>query len=371
MKAQRPAYIVLLSHGVGGAEKRFTENWLYLRQAGYPVHLVISALTHEQLLRQPGFEALQQQADAIQVFHASSRRYSATVRAVWPILRQIPRGALVHYPLAHVPFLARWQGQKLVISWVNVSIPKAESWRQWKRVAMPWLSFYEADHLDVLNPDNVSQLQRRPRLGRKTTLTRGGTFVNFDLYQPAPVKKNQVVYLGRLEPGKNALSYVQLIPAVAAILRSRNLTLPQFAIYGNGTEEAAIQALLQTPPYQALDIVTGYCDQPQQVLAQAKVFISVQRTSNYPSKALAEAMACGCYPIITDIGESRLMADADLAGFISPPLSAEKLADAIARPLTMDEPSFTALSTRIVAMTRSRFSLAAQAGYLAELYGYQ
>jgi glycosyltransferase involved in cell wall biosynthesis len=50
-------------------------------------------------------------------------------------------------------------------------------------------------------------------------------------------------------------------------------------------------------------------------LRDASIFLSLQQENNYPSQALLEAMACGCIPIVTDVGETRKIVNED-SGFL-------------------------------------------------------
>ncbi|WP_368655539.1 glycosyltransferase family 4 protein [Castellaniella ginsengisoli] len=55
------------------------------------------------------------------------------------------------------------------------------------------------------------------------------------------------------------------------------------------------------------------CQNPFEVLARAKIFLSLQDEENYPSQALLEAMASGCAVIATDVGETRRLLDESCA----------------------------------------------------------
>lgn len=363
-----PAYVVILSQGVGGAEKRFAENYLELRRRGHPVFLVVSELTATQLAAQPGFQDIA--GDHVLTFRPESKRYSDLVRAVRPILQATPKGATLHFPLAYTPFAARARGQRLIVSWVNVALPRSLAPRRLKATLVPWLSFLEADRIDILNPGNLALIKRVPRLGGKASLTAGGTFVNFDVYRPA-AKKPLVVFLGRLEAEKNALALVRLLPEIVAGLKEAGIAPPAFRIAGAGAEAEAIEALLRTAAYADIEVESGYVDDPRALLAKSRVFLSLQRTSNYPSKALAEAMACGAFPVITEIGESRLMADEAIAAFVPRDLSAGSLVEALKKPLALDDEGFAALSARVVEAARARFRLEVQADYFARLYGFE
>ncbi len=45
------------------------------------------------------------------------------------------------------------------------------------------------------------------------------------------------------------------------------------------------------------------------MLGEARVFVSLQRTDNYPSQALLEAMACGAAAVATDVGLTWKLVD--------------------------------------------------------------
>ncbi|GAA0772365.1 glycosyltransferase family 4 protein [Castellaniella ginsengisoli] len=64
------------------------------------------------------------------------------------------------------------------------------------------------------------------------------------------------------------------------------------------------------------------CQDPFDVLARSKIFLSLQDKENYPSQALLEAMASGCAVIATDVGETRRLLDESCAILIKPDASA-------------------------------------------------
>lgn len=61
--------------------------------------------------------------------------------------------------------------------------------------------------------------------------------------------------------------------------------------------------------------------------SEAKIFLSLQRFSNYPSQSLLEAMASECAVIATDVGETRLLLDDTNSLLIN--YEAEELIEAI------------------------------------------
>ncbi len=59
------------------------------------------------------------------------------------------------------------------------------------------------------------------------------------------------------------------------------------------------------------------------------MFVSLQRTDNYPSQALLEAMACECAVVATDVGQTSKLVDDRVGTRVSPDPSA--VADAVCR----------------------------------------
>ena len=188
-----------------------------------------------------------------------------------------------------------------------------------------------------------------------------------DLAHFTPKRKQaKVAFLGRLEREKGALTFVH-----AALEASRRLEAlgiaAKFNLYGaEGDESNRIRRCLAGHP--EAPIYVDYADDPKEALADAKVFVSLQRNSNYPSKALAEAMACGCVPVVTDAGESRLMVDSDLAEFVAKDCSPDEVASAIVRLLTLPHTDYEQRSQAVRCFAERRFKISVQAEYYAKLY---
>lgn len=366
----RRVYIVLSTAGVGGAEKRFTDNWHALRQAGMDVHLVMDERTHAGLRQQPGMAevlAPDAQLHVQDLGNNHYRLYCATVRSFFA--RQ-PRCAIVHYPLAHVPGVQARHGHRLVMSWVNSAMPPLNR-LHWRNGVGAWLAFLAADHIDVLNPNNLSGIRRVPGMAAKTSLTAGGTQIDARLYRPAE-KALDMVFLGRAEPEKQALRFVRLLPEVHRRLQQAGHCGYRFVVCGDGTEAEAIRALAATAPFQGASGVPlqfGYSPQPEQVLGRAAVYFSLQRSSNYPSRALAEAMACGAFPLMTEVGETALMVKGlPHHGYVPRDFGAGDLANALHTYLATDAATRARWVVEIAAFAAQRFAQGRQAAYFADIY---
>lgn len=365
-----PVYLVIPSAGVGGMEKRLVEVWLQLASHHAALHLVVSHQTHAALLARPDLGDLAALAERVILFDPGSGRFHAMMRALIGVTWRFQRGATVHYLLNAPPLVDRLLGHRMILSWVANYSPRLGRTRAANTI---WLTaraaFFSAHRIDVLNPSVADDLRRSRLLTRRINVTPGGTFADFDHFRPAAHKRNVVVFLGRTESGKNALAFVHAIPLIASRL-ARAGRIARYLVYGAPAgQEVEITRLLASDAYSRIEVERGHTTDPAAILASAKVFVSLQVPSNYPSKALVEAMGCGCVPVINVSGESRLMADDALACYIPAAFSPKELAEAVAGILLMEEPAFAARSSAVREQAIARFRIEPQVEYFAALWG--
>jgi len=103
-------------------------------------------------------------------------------------------------------------------------------------------------------------------------------------------------------------------------------------------------------------------------LEKSKIFLSLQKYSNYPSRALAEALVCGNIPIITDVGESRLMISKDLGRFIPVKFSCKDLLEAILEIFAYSFDEYKRRAIDIKTFADRQFSIKRISDYYIHLY---
>ncbi len=279
-----------------------------------------------------------------------------------------PRGIAVHYPLTYPLLLKRLFNHFVIVSWVANCAPSRRYKRRLPRV-MTWLGFIEANAVDVLNPSSYRLIARSLLLKRKASLTYGGTHVNSRLYNPKE-KEYIASFLGRLIPEKQGLRYVQLLPLVSSILEAKGLPVPDFYICGWGEEEEAIRNLIATNEYSNISVKLFASNNPAQILSRTMIFFSLQVSSNYPSKALAESMVAGAFPVLSESPDSELMIDPSLPhAFIPVDFSACHIASAIEVAWRASEEWGDELFKAISDSSAKRFSISKQADYFSRIYG--
>lgn len=363
----RRVYIVLSTMGVGGAEKRFTDIWWALRDRGMDVHLVMDRRTHSALTQQKQYVMRLSEHPNLHVLDFGGPSYIHFVRAMWKFFKTQPARAIVHYPLASAPLVQSRFKHRMVVSWVDSSFPRVRMGRL-KYTLPVWGSFVVADRIDVLNPNNLRVISAFPGMRGKASLTTGGTHIDCDLYRPL-TKDLDFVFLGRIEPEKQSLRFVQALPEVHRTLQAWGFGGYRFVVCGEGSESAAVAEVARTPAFQSVPFSFGFTSEPENVLGRASVFFSLQKTSNYPSKALAEAMASGAFPVVTDAGESPLMMEGcPHYAFVPVDFSAADIANALRGFLELDSAERDRLPSSVSEYAAKRFTVEKQAAYFAKLY---
>lgn len=186
-----------------------------------------------------------------------------------------------------------------------------------------------ANTIDVLYPSGIDFI-RSVKSNANVEIT-PGTFTDLKCFNPGEKKKIMVFAAARLEQSKNPMLLIEACNQVKEYIRENQY---QIVVLGQGKLEKEIIDKIEK--YGIKDIVhlEGY-RRTEQYLPNARVFFSLQREENYPSQALAEATACGCYLIITDVGDSRRCANSNFASFIN--IDSNELADAILYYINMNE----------------------------------
>ena len=363
----RRVYIVLSTVGVGGAEKRFTDIWHTLVSRGVDVHLVMDTQTYQRMVQQSGYSERLIRRNELHVRDLGGNNFSKFCRAISDFFESQPRHATVHYPLAWAPGIQLRFGHRLVVSWVSSAMPPFTR-TNWRGGIGAWAAFLAAERVDILNPDNLRRMSQIPWMKGKVSLTQGGTHVDVRQYRPL-AKDLDFVFLGRTDPEKQSLRFVEALPEVHRILQREGFGGYRFVVCGEGSEFGAIAALARSSVFQTFPFEYGFSGSPEAVLGRASVFFSLQRTSNYPSKALAEAMACGAFPVLTAVGESTLMVDGCRHHYFVPrDFSPNDIAESLLRYLALNSTERNSAMREIAEFAAKRFVVGQQASYFADMY---
>ncbi len=159
--------------------------------------------------------------------------------------------------------------------------------------------------------------------------------VDTERFRPAPVKKNWVVYAGRLVPQKQPLLFVEMVHE-ALVVAPERCTGWRFLMFGKGPMEADVRTAIER--YRLADkIELSHSGSLNGLFAESKVFVSTQDFENFSSLAMLEAMAAGNAVIARDVGQTRWFVRHRENGYLAAEDTPRGLANALLRYLAEPE----------------------------------
>lgn len=141
-----------------------------------------------------------------------------------------------------------------------------------------------------------------------------GTFTDLDVFHPAQKRKRIVLLAARLDEVKNPYGFVGAIKLAATTLREQGY---EALLCGQGENYQSLASLITRLGIDDCLKMPGYV-KPEDVLREASVACLLSREENYPSQALAEATACGCYLIATNVGNTSFLVEPSFGALVEP-----------------------------------------------------
>jgi len=198
-----------------------------------------------------------------------------------------------------LPLMLLRPDHRTVISVVhNLPLLAGSTWAlQFYRLALS-----RCHGIDALSEGVRADLLERGLSGDRMFVS-NGSVVDTVRFQPALQKAPWVVFSGRLVEEKNPLLFIEAVPAVLQLVPEA-----KFYMLGEGPLAPRVEQALDRLKLREA-VTVGFRPDPAPVLSKARVFVSLQRTDNYPSQALLEAMACGMAVVATDVGQTCKLVD--------------------------------------------------------------
>lgn len=356
-------YIIICKDGIGGAEKRFVGLWLHLQRTGHRhVVLLISRELRQKLGTLREFAELASFDDSIRTF--DSRGGLRSLRALLLHLWLADRRSVFHFIHVPPPLVQRFPSRRTVYSMT------AATWKFHNMAGLltTYAGMVGVQLIDVLNESVWTQLRRTLFWRRQSILLTPNSFVDSTFYQPAPyaAKRNRLTFLGTFTRDKGIFRLVELLPEIDDRLRNAGYEV-EYRLLGRDVEHPGIQdACSKLRP--RIDVEAYEEANPVDVLASSKVFLSLQQTTNYPSKSLLEALSCGALPIVTDVPESRRIAPDTVASYVPREFTAADIAEESVRIFGLAEAEFALRVRAARDHLRANFSLETMAAHYLDLY---
>ena len=370
MKQSPPVYFIFSTTVVGGSEKRFMELWWHLKQHG---EVPVFCFLHDALMqgiKQHVFlgQIVNKYPDSFIVYSIdsslSSFKYQYALSNL--IKEKIPANAVLHYVLLYPAYVAFLSKHRTLYSLTESSLQNVNI----KGRLFYWLCAIRSHKVDILDPSIFRVMKKFLFLKSKNIHYTPGSFVDTKHFFPATPKKNQLVFLGRFFYVKQIIRLVQLLPDINRILAEKNVGIENFEwlLLGYGQEEDEIRRLVAQESYKGINIQVMEAHQPEKYLAASKVIFSLQLRNNYPSKSLLEAMAAGNIPLVTDVGDTRKMADPAFSYYVPENFSAADIAHALFEILSLSDEALSKKMTLAREHVQRYFTIEASVDYYEKLY---
>lgn len=218
-----------------------------------------------------------------------------------------------------------------------------------KRMRKVKLQLRLADHVDLLYPSGAEFISRYVKEGRLTITP--GTFTDLTIFKPQEKDKTIVYAAARLEDSKDPILFIESINEASNAIRTAGYRV---ILLGQGKYEEYLHNYVKDHDLTDIVHLAGY-DKTSKFMPKANVFFSTQKLENYPSQSLAEAAACGCYLIITDVGDSRRCAEESFAAFVNP--QKEELAQALVRYFAFSDQEKESIAAKARAYAETHYSI--------------
>ncbi|MBX3260973.1 MAG: glycosyltransferase [Labilithrix sp.] len=355
-------HIILSASAVGGMEKRLSGLFLHLVQRGEDVRLVAPRALVEALGESAEHGGLLDHGERLHLLDcdATDPRFRERVGEV---VARSPDGVF-HYCLASPFRLHRARTKRTLYTIPNASLSQYSA----RGLLDVYGGILRSTRVDVLDPNVFATLSRRFPWRRGSFSLTPGSYVDLDRFAPLPAaeREDAIVFLGLFSDEKQAPRLVEQIPDLVRALEAGGVAAPRVWLMGRDSGDVSVTdrvARLGDPRVRA-----WLERDPARVLPRAKVFLSLQRSTNHPSKSLLEAMACGLTPVVTDTRDSRRSAPERLAEYVPRDFTAADLAQACLKVLRRGDDAIDARTTEMRAFLERHFSMESMATYYRLLF---
>lgn len=162
---------------------------------------------------------------------------------------------------------------------------------------------YLSNQIDCLYPSTVERF--KSIFPNKIVTATPCPFTDLTRFSPQK-KEKRIAFVSRWTPVKNVELFVE---SMLEIEHELFINKYQVLLCGesiDGEIEKDVDRILEKSKHPEIYIRPGYV-KPEDILPQTEIFFSLQDINNYPSQSLLEALACGCYVIASDEGDTKLL----------------------------------------------------------------
>jgi glycosyltransferase involved in cell wall biosynthesis len=368
--ARQPTIAMLLlnNSGMGGAERRLVRVYGELKRRKFPVILAINESLWRRCLEAGMFNrtsvpdfVLKQRIESLSFALRKLDYLIGCFSIGWWLMRRRPKALHLILGGAYVvlPLQILGLASPAIVSVVGPLRDMVGS-----RFGL-WLyrrALQQALVVDALS-ETVCEMLCREGVAADHVRIAPGSCVDTKRFRPVAHKRPWIVFCGRLISEKDPLLFLEASKLVRNRLGNGVPGL-RFFLLGDGPLRDEVHKMIAG---QGLTpwITTGWSNEVESILSEALIFASLQRTDNYPSQALLEAMACGAAVIATDVGLTARLVDPAVGRRVEP--SAPKVAEAMI-DLLQNQAQTAAMGRRARERVVREHSMEAYVNYLEQLY---
>jgi glycosyltransferase involved in cell wall biosynthesis len=316
---------------LGGQEIRWGRIAKYfLSNPHYDVHIVINS-SLQQCLNEI---QIRLNGPNVRVVNDRPYRFSHDILSQWALWKTVQQGSIIHVPAVGIRTIytallcKHLKKSRVVFSYTTATFRKLlENPKNKKGFKIVQDIADRVDLFEVINPS----VDWQGIVPEKKLRISPCSFSDPEVFTPSN-KVNKVVFAGHLSTAKGVYRLIEILQAWP--------THDQTEIFicgdsdgSESSEEAQriLDNLCSRNPKWSRARLSRVSDE----MSNAKVFLSLQEFSNYPSQSLLEAMLCGCCVVATDTGETDLLVKKPFGTIVSPHAPAEDFVDAIQTYLQM------------------------------------
>jgi len=266
----------------------------------------------------------------IAIFEERHSKFATWIEAQLFALRHIPRGAIVHLTgvgmlILPAAILAHLFKNATVLTSLTTSrvLPLRNGNQTRRSYWVLWTALKWSHVVDALNP----QIDVTGIVDNRKLFIAPCSFSDPERYRSADRKLDRVVFAGHFVRQKGSELLVQMVKE-----------WPQgetceLVLCGSGPYEAQLRSAAE----QNANVRILRIDRISEILAGAKVFLSLQQWDNYPSQSLLEAMLCQCCVVATDTGDTERLVRSPWGTRLPVDAPARAYIDAALQYVGMDE----------------------------------
>lgn len=216
---------------------------------------------------------------------------------------------------------AKIAGVKIIFSYMDYMVENGYPFKWIENLGLKTVVKI-SDKLDFLSNMIPERIENKGlKLDKKKVFVAPISFTDYSKFRIKIPKRKKIIFSGRFEKIKNPLLALE----TAKILNERKVEF-ELNMIGYGKLESVIHKFI-TENELKKNVKVFSTNKIENELEDALIFLSLQKENNYPSQALLEAMAAGCIPVVTDVGETRKMVDESTAFFVGE--NSEQIADIV------------------------------------------